>query len=45
MGDVHIQIATQNVKLMFWVGMWVRTAMLWHFCHAKMNIFTVITYE
>jgi hypothetical protein len=27
-GDVHIQVATQNVKLTFWVGGWVKTVVL-----------------
>jgi hypothetical protein len=27
-GDVHIQVARQNVKLTFWVGGWVKTVVL-----------------
>ena len=38
-GNVFIHIDTQNIQIMFSVGRWVRTVILWQFCHGKMNIF------
>jgi hypothetical protein len=36
-GDVHIQVATQNFKVTFWVG--GCTVVLWRFYSGNMNIF------